>query len=225
MTGRAGQCALTGGLLAALVAGCIRGTLPPRELYRLVPADSAATARMTERVRGTPALEGTLAVAPYATPGLYGNPQIVYRVGAAQYGTYPSREWAMPLSIMLAARTAEALRGASFALGSVVAAPARRNTHEYEWRGAVREFEEVNRGKQLFAAVHLDGSVVRAGDDSVLWRGSTRLERHVDVPTMEAIVGALSALTDSAVVDLAQQAARALRTGATAAAPRRSQPR
>ena len=72
--------------------------------------------------------------------------------------------------------------------------------------------------------VHLDGSVVRAADDSMLWRGSARFERRVGEPTMNGIVGILSALADSAIVELAQQAGRVLRTGAAAAASRRSQP-
>jgi len=224
VTRHAVLCTLAGGLIAASMAACIRGTLPPLELYRLIPVDSAAVARSTARVGGAVALEGTLAVEPYATPGLYGDPQIVYRIGDAQYGTYPSREWAVPLSIMLATRTAELLRAAPLASNSVVAEPAGQVAHDYEWRGTVREFEEVNRGRQVFALVHLDGSIVRAADDSMLWRGSARFERRVDRPTMNGIVRTLSTLADSAIIELAQQAGRVLRTSAAAAASRGSPP-
>ena len=225
MTGRTGGRTLAGGLVAASMMGCIPGTLPPLELYRLMPADSAVIARRLGSVGGAPAVEGTVAVEPYATPGLYGEPQIVYRLGEARYGTYPSREWAIPLSSMLATRTAEALRAASFASGSVTTEPSRRGAHEFVWRGEVRQFEEVNRNRQVLAAVHLEASVVRAGGDSVLWRGSARFERRVDPPTMDAIVRTLSTLADSAIIELAQQAGRALQTGASPAASRSSQPR
>ena len=153
MTGRTGGRTLAGGLVAASMMGCIPGTLPPLELYRLMPADSAVIARRLGSVGGAPAVKGTVAVEPYATPGLYGEPQIVYRLGEARYGTYPSREWAIPLSSMLATRTAEALRAASFASGSVTTEPSRRGAHEFVWRGGVRPFEEGNRNRQVLAEV------------------------------------------------------------------------
>jgi hypothetical protein len=77
----------------------------------------------------------------------------------------------------------------------------------------------------LLAAVHLDASIVRASDDSLLWHGSARLERGVSEPTMSAIVAALSALADSAVAELAQQAGRALQGRSAVAAPGTSEPR
>jgi uncharacterized lipoprotein YmbA len=147
-------------------------------------------------------------------------------VGETQYGTYSSREWAIPLSNMLATLTADVLRAMSFAAGPVVSEAAAGNgARYYEWRGTVREFEEVNRGRRLFAAVHLDASIVRARDDSLLWHGSARLERGVSQPTMSAIVAALSELADSAVVELAQQAGRAFQGRSAAAAPDTSKPR
>jgi uncharacterized lipoprotein YmbA len=220
------QRTLVCGLLAAAIASCVHGTLPPRELYRLVPPDSAAAtpARATPPASGAPVLDGALSVGPYQTPGLYGDAPIVYRVGETQYGTYSSREWAIPLSNMLATLTADVLRESSFSAGPVVSEPA-DNSARYEWRGTVREFEEVNRGRQLFAAVHLDASIVRTKDDSLLWHGSARLERGVSEPTMSAIVAGLSALADSAVVELAHQAGRALQGRSAAEAPRTSEPR
>jgi ABC-type uncharacterized transport system auxiliary subunit len=126
---------------------------------------------------------------------------------------------------MLATLTADVLKATSFAAGPVVSAAAADNGAGYKWRGTVREFEEVNRGRQLFAAVHLDASIVRARDDSLLWQGSARLERAVSEQTMSAIVAALSALADSAVVELAQQAGRAFQGRSAAAAPDTSEPR
>ena len=225
MSGHAVRRVVAGGLAVASMAACIGGTLPPREMYRLAPMDTTAVARALAGVGGTPALQGTLEVEPYTTSGLYGDVQIVYRIGEAQYASYTSREWAIPLSIMLATRTAEALQTASFTSGPVLAEPGGRVAHDYEWRGTVREFEEVDRGREVFAAVHLDGSLVRAADQSVLWRGSTRVERRVDQPTMNAIVATLSSLADSAIVDLARQAGRALQAPGAEAASRADQAR
>jgi len=201
---------------AALSASCIRGTIPARELYRLVPVHRAAGAPAFSG-RGGPALTGEIAVLSYETPGVYGDPNIVYRIGEAQYAAYPYREWAIPLSEMLAARTAETLRATPLAAGAVVAdAGGERPTQGYVWRGVVREFEEVNRGREAFAAVHLEGTLTRAVDDSVLWRGSSRLERPVAERTMTAVVAALSALADSAVAELARGAGEAVRARAAA---------
>ena len=84
MTGRTGRRTLAGGLVAASIMACIPGTLPPLELYRLVPADSASVAQRLGSVHGAPALQGTRAVEPDAGPGLYGEPQIVYRLGGGR---------------------------------------------------------------------------------------------------------------------------------------------
>ena len=111
------------------------------------------------------------------------------------------------------------------AAGPVVSEPAANDGARYKWRGTVREFEEVNRGRRLLAAVHLDASIVRARDDSLLWHGSARAERAVGEPSMNAIVAALSDLADSVIIELAQQAGRALRSRSAAAAPRPSEPR
>jgi ABC-type uncharacterized transport system auxiliary subunit len=227
VSGRAIQRTVVGGLLAGVLLSCVHGTLPPRELYRLLPLDSAAAthARARDSASDAPVLDGALQVEPYQTPGLYGDPAIVYRVGETQYGTYSSREWAIPLSNMLATLTVDVLRATSFAAGPVVSEAAADNGARYKWRGTVREFEEVNRGRQLLAAVHLDASIVRARDDSLLWHGSARIERGVSEPTMSAIVAALSALADSAVAELAQQAGRAFQGRSAAAAPDTSKPR
>src|SRR5919202_623834 len=137
------QRTVVGALLAAVLVACVHGTLPPRELYRLLPLDSAAVmhARAVGPASGAPVLDGALHVEPYQTPGLYGDPAIVYRVGETQYGTYSSREWAIPLSNMLATLTADVLRATSFAAGPVVSEAAADNGTRYKWRGPVHEFE------------------------------------------------------------------------------------
>jgi TolB-like protein len=76
----------------------------------------------------------------------------------------------------------------------------------------VREFEEVDRGSEVHAAVRIDVRIVRAEDDSILWSGSSRLERVAQAPNMPGIVQTLSALTDEVVTDLATRARRDLST-------------
>ena len=192
-------------VLGIALVGCLGGTLPARELYRLRPllpptvptGDSVAT---------------LLAVEPYGTPGVYARPEIVYRVGDTAYGTYPNREWALPLGGMLATRTAEALRqlpgGATRVQDGAEAGPARGLV----WRGTVREFEEVDRGSRVSASVRLDAQLVRASDDSVLWRGSASAERVVVPPNvMTAVVDSLAAATGAAVAELVRDAGPTLR--------------
>jgi hypothetical protein len=88
----------------------------------------------------------------------------------------------------------------------------------------VREFEEVNRGNTVLAAVALDVRILRSTDDSVVWSGSQRLERVVPPPntTMDPIVNALSALAVEVVANLIDSARVSLRASPveTARAPR-----
>ena len=218
-------------LLAALVAAggaCFRGTLPPRELYRLRPPAGAASPAAADGSRtfsaaalegGSPVLAVPLVVDAYATPGVYAEPQIVYRVGETRYGTYPTREWALPLGAMLAALTAEALRAEPATGGRVQEGAGPGAARGLVWRGSVREFEEVDRGALVFAAVRLEAQLVRAADDSVLWQGATRIERPVTPPrAIAAVVDSLSALSAAAVAGMVREAAPALRAAAAAQA-------
>ena len=216
-------------LAACGLAACF-GSLPARELYRLrpvapeaPPANAGGTGAGRAADAGAPAEAGAaLFVEPYATPGVYGEPGIVYRVGDAQYGNYPNREWALPLGGMLATLTAGALAQVDGAPRRVEdGANAGRGTaaRGLVWRGVVREFEEVDRGRQVTAAVWLDARLVRAADDSVLWQGSARLERPVTPPDqMTAVVDGLSDAAQRTVAQLAEAAAPALRRAAAARA-------
>ncbi len=216
-------------LSASTFGGCF-GKLPAREMFRLsVDAPPAAVAHGS--ALPTPAvpdsagrlsapLRGALAVEPYVTPGLYGDPGIVYRVGESAYGAYPSREWAIPLGEMLGMIAESVLSVHPISTHPPVFDPPSTRGHAYVWRGTVRQFEEVNRGKQVFVAVRLDATIVRAGSDSLVWNGSASLERAVPQPTMQAIVESLSALARDATVQLAADARTALaRTPARTAAP------
>lgn len=206
--------------LAAAPLGCIRGTLPPRELYRLSIPDPVTPPAADAPGRPVPAAltAGTLAIAPYETPGIYGEPSIVYRVGDTEYGAYPSREWAIPLGQMLGVLTEGVLRGAPLTPGSAIFNPPSLRAQSYVWRGTVREFEEVNRGRELSAAVRIDVALLRTADDSVLWTGSARREAPVAEPTMGAVVRTLSTLATDAVTELVAGADSALRTRSAAAA-------
>ncbi|MDB4907591.1 MAG: hypothetical protein JWO05_2375 [Gemmatimonadetes bacterium] len=192
-------------LLLLLLSACLRfgGTLPPRELYRLGGlADS--TARPAIR------LPLPLSIAPYETPGIFANANIAYRIDDGEYGTYPSREWALPLSVMLGTLTQDRLAFLGARATDVVYAPPSRTGFPYEWRGRVRRFEEVDRGTVVSIAVELEARIIRTADDSVLWRGNFAAERPVVNPTMPGIVAALSALAQEGILALGQDASRAL---------------
>lgn len=195
--------------LSTAVSGCFRGKLPPREFYRLTPVlDSAAMATRS----GTPPLSGSVAIVAYDTPGIYGNGSIVYRAGAAAYGAYPSREWAIPLGEMLGAMTESTLRRGGITSGRTVFHPGSVRREEYEWRGAVREFDEVDEPSSVTASVSLTAQLVRVADDSVIWSGSAHETTPVrESRSMESVVQALSQSAARAIARLTDDAAAALR--------------
>ena len=64
----------------------------------------------------------------------------------------------------------------------------------------------------MTASVRLEAQLVRASDDSVLWRGSAGAERAVVPPNvMTAVVDSLAAATSAAVADLVRDAGPTLR--------------
>jgi ABC-type uncharacterized transport system auxiliary subunit len=195
-------------LLIALGAACFRSKLPPLEQYRLAPAPTA-TALASSPVPGP--LPGSVAVSRFNTPGVYGGAQIVYRIGETGYGTYPNREWALPLGEMLGILAEESIRAEP--LGSaVVYEPATRRQFGYEWKGSVRQFEEVNRDRQVFVSVHLEARLLRMADDSILWLGERHVELPVPQPTMINIVDALSTAARQAMRELVLDAKTAARS-------------
>jgi ABC-type uncharacterized transport system auxiliary subunit len=213
--------AVAGLLAAGVLAGCFAAARPPLELYRLrAPSAADSTSSRPQGWVGAAPLEGWLVVDPYVTPGLYAEPQIVYRIGETTYGAYPNREWALPLSTMLGSLTVEILRESDALAGRVTDDPAVLGPESLIWRGKVGEFEEVDRDEHVSVAVHLDAMLLRASDDSVLWRGSARLERPVTDPTMPAIVDAFAALASDAITRLARQAEGAVRAYASRPPPR-----
>ena len=193
------------------------GKLPPRELYRLASPDSLpGRGTTTEAAPGggasaRPALDGSLAILTYETPGLYGESGIVFRIGDVSYGAYPSREWALPLGEMLGQLTARLAEGAGLTRDTPLYAPPSPRSRGYLWRARVREFEEVNRGGRLLVAVRIDAAIVRTRDDSVVWSGSAARERPVvggmDMP---AIVRSLSAAGSDVITELLERAGRDL---------------
>ena len=197
-------------------SGCWRiGKLPPRELYRLtLPGSADSSASQVTASDGSPLpLPGTLGIGEYVTPGVYGDPQIVFRIGDTEYGSYPSREWAVPLGDQLGVVTERVLARIPLTAERAVFDPPSRRAQTYIWRGTVREFEEVDRGSEVRAAVRIDLRIVRAEDDSILWSGSSRIERAAEAPDMPGIVRTLSALADEVVSDLATRARRELSAG------------
>jgi uncharacterized lipoprotein YmbA len=194
--------------LVVLASGCLNKIFPSRpslEQYILqLQTDNGAPARPT----GAPVLTGAIAVSPYLTRGIYSEPGIVFRVEQLQLAAYPSREWAIPLRDMLGALTEEALRAAPLSAEPAVFDPRSIRAHAYQWRGTVRELEEVNRGRDVLAAVHLEVEIIRIANDSVVWKGSERIERPVPPPTssMTNVVETLSAITSDAVRALIERA-------------------
>ena len=203
-----------------LVSGCFHGKLPPQEFYRLhlpEPTDSIAAATPDATA---PALSpGGIAIVPYIAPGLYGDRNIVFRVDDASYGSYPNREWALPVPTMLGMLTEDIFRARPLTRDPAVFDPPSPHTYAYVWRGLVRELEEVDRGHQVFAVVRFDARLLRAKDDSVIWAGSARLERLVPEGTMPAIVAMLSQLSAEVITQL-QESARTSVFGPAASAVR-----
>lgn len=193
-----------------LATGCFRArTVPPIELYRLIPPSLAAIslpALSTDEL-----VDGSVAVSRFVTPGLYGQRGIVYRVGESGYGTYPSREWAIPLGEMLGRRTSDLLLERPLTRENAMFDPPARRAFTYSWRGTVREFEEINRGNEVFVAVNLEATLVRIEDDSILWSGGGRAERPVPEGTIEGIVNALSGASDEVIVRLIEDARVSMR--------------
>jgi uncharacterized lipoprotein YmbA len=149
--------------------------------------------------------------------GIYADPQIVYRLEETTYGAYPNREWAIPLGTMLADATVETMRAIPN-LGVRVTDERTAGSHQLVWRGVVQQFEEVNRGKKVGAAIRLDAALVRTPGDSVVWQGTAGLERPVTNPTMTTIVQTLSELTSTAIRQLVTQARSAVEADRVASA-------
>jgi ABC-type uncharacterized transport system auxiliary subunit len=112
---------------------------------------------------------------------------------------------------MLGRRTADLLQERPLVRGGAMFDPPTRRAFTYSWRGTVREFEEIDRGSDVFVAVHLEASLVRIEDDSIVWSGGTRAERAVPAGTMEGIVAALSAATDEVMLALLDSAKVSIR--------------
>jgi uncharacterized lipoprotein YmbA len=202
---------------AVLVAsGCIRGTLPPREFYRLsVPDSLAALGRPTS----APPLTGSIAIERYDTPGLYATGALVYRVGPSAYAAYPSREWAIPLGEMLAAITEGIVRQRSLTSGRVVFDPSAVRREQYEWRATVREFDEVDAPSSVTASVSLVAQLVRVADDSVIWSGAAQeMEPMAQTRSIDAVVAGLSRAAARAIARLTDEAGSAMRRLAAAGA-------
>lgn len=197
--------------LLTVVAGCLRSrTVAPIEMYRLVPTAAETSGGVAPApIEGL--TEGSLAISRYITPGLYGQRGIVYRVGEAGYATYPSREWAIPLGEMLGRRTADLLQERPLVRGGALFDPPTRRAFTHLWRGTVREFEEIDRGSDVFVAVSLEASLIRVEDDSILWSGGARVERPVPGGTIEGIIAGLSAATDEVVFALLDSARVSIR--------------
>jgi ABC-type uncharacterized transport system auxiliary subunit len=196
-------------------AACFRSKLPPLEQYRLTPAAEPASIAAPSAVGPLP---GSVAASRFGTPGVYGGPQIVDRVGDTGYGTYPNREWALPLGEMLGMLAEETIRAEPLGT-AVVYDPASRRQFAYEWRGAVRQFEEVNRDGRVYASVQLEARLLRMADDSILWLGERRVELPVEDPSMTHIVEALSAAARQAMRELVLDAKTAARSVAAEHSP------
>jgi ABC-type uncharacterized transport system auxiliary subunit len=203
-----------------LASACFHGKLPPQEFYRLhlpEPTDSIAAA--TPDATAPALTPGGIAILPYVAPGLYGNRNIVFRVDEASYGSYPNREWALPVSTMLGMLTEDIFRARPLTRDAAVFDPPSPHAYTYVWRGLVRELEEVDRGQHVYAVVRFDARLLRAKDDSVMWAGSARLERLVPEGTMPAIVAMLSQLSAEVITQL-QESARTAAFGPASSAVR-----
>ena len=197
-------------------AGCFRGKLPPREFYRLSVPDSLVS---LGRVMGAPPLTGSIRIERYDTPGIYASGSLIYRTGSTSYGAYPSREWAIPLGEMLGSITEGIIRERSLTSGRAAFEPSSARREQYEWRGTVREFDEVDAPSSVTASVWLVAQLVRVADDSIVWSGSAReMEPIAQTRSIDAVVAGLSAAAGRAVVRLTDEAGATLRRLAAAGA-------
>jgi len=209
--------------VALIANGCIKNLFgpprPPLEQYEIVvPAGEDGVTPPP----GPPVLPGTLTITPYVTRGLYDDRGIVFRIDDLQLSAYTGRrEWAIPLREMLGTITAEMLRAKPLTAEPAVFDP-RSKKRDYEWRGTVREFQEGDRGQQVLAAVRLDVEIIRSANDSVVWRGSERIERAVPEPTnsMKRVVETLSGITGDVLRGLIDRARTDLGTPAAGTARR-----
>ena len=194
--------------LVVLASGCLNKIFPSRPPLEQYILQLRTESTPPVRPGGASVLTGALAVTPYLTRGIYSEPGIVFRSDDLQLAAYPSREWAIPLRDMLGMLTEEALRAAPLSVEPAVFDPRTVRAHDYQWRGTVRELEEVNRGRNVLAAVHLEVEIIRTANDSVVWKGSERIERAVPPPTnsMPQVVETLSAITSDAVRTLIERA-------------------
>jgi ABC-type uncharacterized transport system auxiliary subunit len=194
-----------GALLLSSSGACFRSKLPPLEQYRLAPAPTPPPATNAEGP-----LPGSVAVSRFLTPGVYGGDQIVYRIDDTGYGSYPNREWALPLGEMLGMLAEETIRADPIGTTAVYSPPSKRQ-FAYEWQGAVRQFEEVNRDDRVFVSVHLEARLMRTVDDSILWIGERSAELPVPQPSMTNIVDSLSAAARQVMRELVSDAKTAAR--------------
>jgi uncharacterized lipoprotein YmbA len=196
---------------ALATVACFRArSVPPVEMYRLLPT-AAETSSVALPTPSSDLPEGSVAVSRFVTPGLYGQRGIVYRVDESGYASYPFREWAIPLGEMLGRRTADLLQERPIVRDGALFDPPARRTFEYAWRGTVREFEEIDRGPNVFVAVSLEASLVQIDDDSIVWSGSGRAERPIPDGTMPGIIAGLSAATDEVLLSLLDEARVSIR--------------
>lgn len=197
-------------VLAGAQPACFGGAVSMPELYRLTPVERPASPEGS--TNSTALTAGSIAISEYHAPGVYGGHGIVYSVEGAGYGVYPNREWAIPLSEMLGVLTENILARHPILDGPSVYRPTSTRAFTYEWRGSVREFAEVIRGKTVYAVVHLEVSLVRTADDVVLWTSSRRMERAVPGAgkKMPDIVATLSDLAHNVVMELSAEAASVL---------------
>ena len=195
-------------LLVTMVGACFGSKLPPLEQYRLAPAGDPSGLSGSD---SNGPLPGSVAVSRFITPGVYGGASIVYRIGETGYGSYPNREWALPLGEMLGMVAEETIRNEPLGT-AVVYDPSSRRQFGYEWRGSVRQFEEVNRGKQVLVSVQLEARLIRMADDSILWMGERSVEAPVPQPSMTNIVDALSTAARQAMRELVLDAKTAARS-------------
>ena len=100
--------------------------------------------------------------------------------------------------------------------------PGNARRDPYEWRGAVREFDEVDASSGVSASVAISAQLVRVADDSVLWSGSAHeVESIGQTRSMDAVIVGLSTAAARALSRLADDAGATLRRLAAAGAPGR----
>jgi uncharacterized lipoprotein YmbA len=189
---------LAAGLVA--LAGC--ASIPVTHYYELTLPPAAPAA--------DPGLPGalTIGVDPFIVDAPYDQDEIVYRVeGTPEVGFYAYHRWALPLSVMLARLTAEALQG----VPGVALIEPRDPEHHYAayLTGHLLALAEVDTPGEQAGTVQFGLALLRP-DGTPLWSGHFKATTSTHTRDVQAVVEAMQAALARALASARGELATAI---------------